>query len=113
MAKHYEIKKIFFVRNFKSHIPYYIGMEIIGPHGGRYVVDEFNTEIILKRHYNTPVLEERTSNIMAKIGREKNNIYFVQWSGSSDEFINQSDGIKLIRKKGIEKAEIIGKNINI
>jgi len=108
----YTVKKIVFIKLSAQHIPYYAYMIVAGPKGGIYVVDEFNTEVILKRIM--PNTGERTSIIMHELARRYNKLEYRSDINNVDAFIK---GIKkcnrLYRRQGIELAIKMSKSLTM
>lgn len=111
-SKDYIIKNIVFNRLSCYHIPYFVYMTVIGPHGGEYTVDEFNTEIILKEHFRVTMLPDITSKIMAQIGSHLDNVQFINYEGNIEELLKLQKNL-LIRVSGIDKAKIIGQHLRL
>lgn len=88
-------------------------MVVRGPKGGRYYLDEYNTEIAIGKADDWNLLCESTSSIMYNVGKTLGNIEFVRNEEPIEEFISKNKIVKLIRLEGREKATRIKNNLDI
>lgn len=85
----YKINRVLFNKLSDVHIPYYIGMILIGPKGCKYLVDEFNTDQMFKQSANVAMAPDRISNIMMTIGRHTGTLEYVCIENFNDNvFLN-------------------------
>lgn len=113
MENKYTIDNIIFIKNNSKHIPYYIGMIVNGTNGCKYFLDEYCTERALEVFFNLGILPNRLSNIMAKLGTKMNNIVEASDEEVIYERVSNLNAIKLIRLRGRDTAEQIGKKLDL
>ena len=111
----YEISKIVLVKLHETHIPYFGYMEVTGPKGGKYIVDEFNTHKIcnIATDKRTTSLNEVV--IMTRLGRAENIIEFtnVQINDTTIKKVaKEKKAVLLQRLEGIKYANVIGKGLS-
>lgn len=68
----YKIKDVIYLRNEKlaNHIPYFFALIVEGPRQCRYLIDVFNTEILLRKALKVGVLPNRTDIIIHNMARD-------------------------------------------
>ena len=110
----YKIEEVVFIKIHANHVPYYLGMIVSGPKGGKYYLDEYCTEILLASRFNWTTQPNRTSILMAEIGSALNNIKTYKGEDIFYAKLKSMGNItKLIRIHGKMKAKELGKKINI
>ena len=109
----YKIKSIAFIKISPNHVPYYAYMIVEGPRGGEYIVDEFNTELILKTHYNVNIMPYLTTNVMRRIGNELDIIKYIPLIHDLDSYILRYSPNHLCRRQGIAMAKNIGNKLDL
>lgn len=103
----YEINKVIVVRFNNSHIPYIKGILVNGPKDGKYLLDEFNSEILVKGllKNNLALLEPfnfRISQLLMSFGNRTKKVVVLDQDVPL-ELISKKYGAKLLaRKDGLE-----------
>lgn len=115
--KKYNLECIIINKLSKKSIPYFIGMVIVGPKGGRYFLDVFNCEYVLKKQTEYGVLNRRTEDIIYDIQARTKRVLVVKVNYNSEKELNNMirdnlNCVVLERKNGIRKSDIIANSIN-
>jgi hypothetical protein len=68
----YIIERVLVNQLHKTHIPYLLGIIVKGPKGGRYYLDAFNSELLMKSMFTQECLDDTASGVLSRKSREAN-----------------------------------------
>lgn len=110
MAK-YTFKEFGYCQLSVNHIPYLVYSIVEGPRGGQYMLDEFNTEVLLKHLVNTinptivafqkhKVIKNMTKNAIVKTiySSYSNDTLKMLAAQNNQKFLHRQEGIPVIEK---------------
>lgn len=111
----YEIDKVIVVRLNNEHIPYIKGLLVIGPKGGKYLLDEFNSEILVKNIIKNDLrllapFDFRIANLLIGYGMVKKRVLVLNQDELSNRLGERLGARVLARKAGIDTVNTISKN---
>lgn len=114
----YKIEKIVLTKLFKNHVPYLAYIIVRGPRGGMYIIDDFNTEQILKTSLPSEIYNNHTIReiLMGIILTSKGIETYIKRAVDDEEIreiAKKQKYIPLIRNGGIATSLKIAKSINI
>lgn len=100
----YYIETVLFCKRSKIHIPYFIGIVIVGPKGGKYLLDTFNSEKLILHIKGWYVLHNKMDVIMKEIGHNMGNYLVINIEYNSEkELYDKITSMYNIKKKFIRK----------
>lgn len=109
--QNYKISKLVMVKLHDTHIPYFGYLEITGPKGGKYIVDEFCTQFVCRAATNEKSIGLHEAIIMFRACRRLGIVEYKKME-SGDEALKklarEAKATPLIRGDGMEKARVIG-----
>lgn len=118
MENYYRLDKLVMVKFNKAHIGYFGYLIIVGPRGGRYLLDQFNTEVMFKRAIANIITQISACGAIYRYMAVNNKIQHLTVS-INDGSINingfaKEEGATLLKGKGgMEQARSIGRQLDI
>lgn len=114
----YRIVKAYYIKLNKNHIPYFYASLVEGPNGGKYILDEFNSEMLVKYTLGNKYMscigrfDYKLDNLFKQYCMKYGTVQVLdkQLSLSKLGQLEKATGV-LIRLKGRDKTESMAKNI--
>lgn len=108
----YKIQQIIIVRLSNSHIPYFKGLLIVGPRGGKYLLDEFNSEKLIKTVLKDKMellktFDFRIPNMLMSFGLHIKKLIVMNEDVLINTLAKKYNAKALIRQDGLETVKKI------
>lgn len=92
----YKINKVIFNKLHSNHVPYLLGILVEGPRGGKYFLDCFNTETLLKTYFGMGYSNFVTNLVQDAIDRSK---YKIEKEYITIKYDTEKEMLAAIRRK--------------
>jgi len=112
----YRLEKLVMVKLSSTHIPYFGYIIVVGPRGGKYLLDQFNTEVMTRRAVGGIITKISYCGAIHRYMIRENRAHYTDIcidDGTIGEFAKKESATLLKRKSGIKQAMVIGRGLDM
>lgn len=112
----YRLDKLVMVKLSSTHIPYFGYIIVVGPRGGKYLLDQFNTEVMTRYAVGDIITEISYCGAIHRHMIRENRAHYTDIcidDGNIGEFAKKESATLLKRKSGIKQAMVIGRGLDM
>jgi len=112
----YRLDKLVMVKLSSTHIPYFGYIIVVGPRGGKYLLDQFNAEVMTRRAVGDIITEISYCGAIHRYMIRENRAHYTDIcidDGTIGEFAKKESATLLKRKSGIKQAMVIGRGLDM
>lgn len=112
----YRLDKLVMVKLSSTHIPYFGYIIVVGPRGGKYLLDQLNTEVMTRYAVGDIITEISYCGAIHRHMIRENRAYYTDIcidDGNIGEFAKKESATLLKRKNGIKQAMVIGRGLDM
>ena len=112
----YRLDKLVMVKLSSTHIPYFGYIIVVGPRGGKYLLDQFNAEVMTRRAVGDIITKISYCGAIHRYMIRENRAHYTDIcidDGTIGEFAKKESATLLKRKSGIKQAMVIGRGLDM
>ena len=112
----YKLEKLVMVKLSSEHIPYFGYIIVVGPRGGKYLLDQFNTEVMTRCAVGDMITKISYCGAIHRHMIRENRVHYTDIciaDGNIGEFAKKESATLLKRKSGIKQAMVIGRGLDM
>ena len=112
----YKLDRLVMVKLSSTHIPYFGYIIVVGPRGGKYLLDQFNTEVMTRCAVGDMITKISYCGAIHRYMIRENRVHYTDIciaDGNIGEFAKKESATLLKRKGGIKQAMVIGRGLDM